>query len=166
MSTDRGQKLPRKMTNIMDIMLKRAHREYNNLVLKYDNVSFNDTNDKPVITVSLHNNNLSFILPSDYPFKPPVFNINNINHVNLYQVREPRILQALAEIKEKCMCCQTILCKWSPAIVLDDIINEYRKVRRIKKYILHCRILDVLNKNLDYCLPEEMIMHIWSFLYV
>ena len=104
-------------------------------------------------------------------------NLNNLKNQNenLYKNKEKDIpfqYEMINELKQKynfkCLCCETLLCpgkgKWSPAIHLDVLLDEYKKFKNIKTYLNSYGALLELNKCLGNILPLEMIEHIKRYL--
>jgi hypothetical protein len=54
--------------------------------------------------------------------------------------------------------------KWSPAIHVRHILDEYKKFKEIKRYLNAYRALLELNACLNYLLPIEMIEKIRDYI--
>jgi hypothetical protein len=99
------------------------------------------------------NNMYKFTLTKDYPFSKPLkFTINYINYSDYFKISSPK---TSAELKKyygiDCLCCSSIYCNgnWSPAIKIDDLIKEYKKIKKCRREIIE-RILafKIVNKYL------------------
>lgn len=123
--------------------------------------------DTPYIRIKIDNNELIIAFPSAYPFKPPTLLINNIDYHSCYKINQKLSygIAALAELHRKykmyCLCCETAMCngssKWSPSIHICHILDEYKKFKEIKRYLMaYCALLQ-LNTCLGNILPTEMI---------
>ena len=96
-----------------------SDNNYNIEIFKYNDV-------KTILKLILYNKTIKIILLNSkeisYPFyKPKVF-INNTNY-NCYLSNISRYIYfKLTKIKNKhCICCNSLLCNWSPIIKLLDI---------------------------------------------
>ena len=79
--------------------------------------------DVPYLRVKIDNNELIIAFKSEYPFKPPVLLINNVDFHRCYKIDQKLLYSeaALAELHRKhkmyCLCCETSMCngsgKWS-----------------------------------------------------
>ena len=94
-----------------------------------------------------------FDITPGYPFRPPKnFRINYIDYKKYLYVNSPKTLQELKIYKGvNCLCCHTILCcnVWSPALQLNHFINEFKKIKEYRRYIIN-RLLaqKIINKYL------------------
>jgi len=87
------------------------------------------------ITFKHRNNNIIAVIPSDYPFKPPLkLFVNNVelNHRYFYD----RPLGVMNELRKNygmgcCHMCQSFLCtgNWSPSITLNTVVNQMTQFR-------------------------------------
>lgn len=130
--------------------------------------------DAPYLKVKIDNNELIVAFKNEYPFKPPVLLINNIDYHRCYKIDQklPYSAAALAELHRKhkiyCLCCETAMCngsgKWSPSIHISHILDEYKRFKEIKRYLNAYRTLLALNAQLDHMLPIEMIEKIRDYI--
>ena len=137
------------------MLYKRIIREYE-LLFNNENQIFNNTmidigdNTISTITISMklfsYRHNISFIFSDDYPFKPPKVYINNKLYKNMLIYQKNTIKKNIYEtyfINENvCLCCSTILCKWSPLNKLINILPEIKtNVEYLHRYIeiLHAK---------------------------
>ena len=108
------------------------------------NLTFNNDLDSIVLIVIDNNinpkfNTLSFILPNEYPFKPPKIIINDQNYISLLKMNslEKKGLHSLTGVK--CLCCNTVVCDdiWSPTVTCCNIISEINtNFKLIEKILL------------------------------
>ena len=128
------------------IRRKRITSELMSLKNNYEcvNLTFNNDLDSVVLIVIDNNinqqfNTLSFILPNEYPFKPPKIIINDQNYISLLKLSSPekKCLQSLTGFK--CLCCNTVVCNniWSPTVTCCNIISEINtNFKLIEKILL------------------------------
>ena len=117
------------------ISLKNNY-EYVNLIRnnELDSIVLMDNNINPQFNI------LSFILPNEYPFKPPKIIINDQNYISLLKLNSPEKLQVLHSLTGlKCLCCNTMVCNdnWSPIVTCCNIISEINaNFKLIEKILL------------------------------
>lgn len=84
------------------------------------------------------NQEIKIIINDVYPFKPPKLIIEEKDHIDwfLKKYMEFKFLKKFG-IKNDCICCQTIICKWVPTFTIDQVLDEYKlyydKYELIKK---------------------------------
>ncbi len=109
------------------------------------NLTFNNDLDSIVLIVIDNNinpqfNTLSFILPNEYPFKPPKIIINDQNYISLLKLNSPEKLKGLHSLTGvKCLCCNTMVCNvnWCPTVTCCNIISEINtNFKLIEKILL------------------------------
>jgi ubiquitin-protein ligase len=115
---------------------KRISAELNLFINKFEfgNLSFTNDLDSLVLTIIDNNitpqfNTFSFVLPKEYPFRPPTVIINGQNYTSLLKFTSREKLNVLRSLTNKsCLCCNTITCydNWSPAMTFIDIISEIK----------------------------------------
>lgn len=85
-------------------------------------------------------NTLSFIIPENFPFKPPIVLINDDNYMNILKINTFNKFNALKSLTNKCcLCCNTIICdsNWYPALTIKSIITEINdNFKLIEKILL------------------------------
>ena len=85
-------------------------------------------------------NTFSFVLPNEYPFRPPKVIINGENYISLLKFTSCEKLNVLRSLTNKsCLCCNTITCNdnWSPAMTFIDILSEIKyNLKLIDKILL------------------------------
>ena len=100
----------------------------------YINLSFTTDSDSLILTIIDNNitpqfNTFSFVVPNDYPFRPPKVIINGQKYTNLIKINNHEKLHVLKSLTDKdCLCCNTITCNdnWSPAMTFIDILSEIK----------------------------------------
>jgi ubiquitin-protein ligase len=126
---------------------KRISAELKLFINKFGsiNLSFTTDSDSLIFTIvdnniTPHFNTFSFVIPNDYPFKPPNVIINGQNYTNLIKMNNREKINILKSLTNKnCLCCNTITCydNWSPALTFIDIISEVNNnLRLIEKILL------------------------------
>jgi len=124
-----------KLNNVnSSIRKKRINSEIIELKNNYEFVDLSFDSDKDLLILKIIDNNLSsqfntlyFVLPNEYPFKPPKILINGQDYMSLLKLSKPDKLNALKSLtKKSCLCCYTNICNdnWSPAITCCKLISE------------------------------------------
>ena len=98
------------------------------------NLSFTNDSDSLIFTIIDNNitpqfNTFAFVVPIDYPFRPPNVIINGQKYTNLIKMNNHEKLHVLKSLTDKdCLCCNTIICSdnWSPAMTFIDIVSEIK----------------------------------------
>jgi ubiquitin-protein ligase len=160
-----------KINNInSSIRRKRINSEIIELKKTYAFVDLSFDNDKDLLILTIIDNNLnqrfnnlSFILPNEYPFKPPKILINGEDYMNLLKISNSDKLNALKSLTNKsCLCCDTNICNdnWSPALTCCRIITEINKnfkiIEKITLKIAFDKLKLLLNddyKNIENIVP-------------
>lgn len=130
----------------------------------------------PYLKLKIDKNELIVAFSDSYPFKPPILLINNLSFNYCYKISDTKNTlyssAALSELHRKfgfhCLCCETVMCngsgKWSPAIHIRHILDEYKKFKEIKRYLAaYCALLE-LNAQLGHILPTEIIENIRDYI--
>jgi ubiquitin-protein ligase len=126
---------------------KRISAELNNFVNKFESVNLSFTSDLDLLVLTIIDNNITpqfntfeFVLPNEYPFKPPNMIINGKDYTSLMKITNREKLNVLKSLTNKsCLCCNTITCydNWSPALTFIDIISEIKNnLKLIDKILL------------------------------
>ena len=119
--------------------------------------------DTPYFQIIIDNNVLTIFFTDYYPFKAPILFINNIYYYKCYKIsRQDKYINNINfELQRKfdipCLCCHSKLCRWYPSIHVKDILDEYKKIRKIKRYLNAYWTLLVLNDYYNNILPIEII---------
>jgi len=152
------------------ISKKRIFKELPDLLEKYKNISvhLDKTNNNYHITIHIAPFTFRFILVSnEYPFKSPKLTVNNISYKEWYRPSSsnPNIHNLIYKKENKCPCCNTILCHWSAAATLNQIIEEFFKWR---SQYLHAYNLLYIKKKISQLYPiynpEDIINNIAEFI--
>ena len=123
----------------------------------------NDIGNKNIIIElsrqeGLYINKYCFMVPLDYPFLPPKIKINETEYINFCNIRSDRFVTALKYIKGiECLCCHSLTCvdNWYPGATLNNIIEEIRKTRKIKRGIVNTIFAEKI-KNTLFILPYSL----------
>jgi ubiquitin-protein ligase len=126
---------------------KRISAELKLFINKFGSINLSFTTDLDSLILTIIDNNItsqfntfSFVVPNDYPFRPPNVIINGQNYTNLIKMNNHEKLHVLKSLTNKsCLCCNTITCydNWSPALTFIDIISEVNNnLRLIDKILL------------------------------
>ena len=123
-------------------------------------------------------NNLTFIIPSNYPFKPPTrVELNGQNYRQLISQMSRRIhylynYSTDAYFEEKvhgpssstCICCTGLLCptNWTPCIMIHHILKEIGDHNQLKQMIAYKLTLRDIFDNKQ--IPLELIRFVLAYL--
>lgn len=108
--------------------------------------------------------NMKFILNDRYPFSKPKLIINNIDYRNFLIINNSLMSDIIQnDFKINCLCCNTILCDWTPAAKLDSIIDEFLNNKKIIEYTYNKKKLIEMNENSEKKLPPELIFKISDY---
>ena len=90
--------------------------------------------------------NIRIDLSFDYPFHPPKLFVNGFDYHRL--LTTPHHFLLLVN-KTKCMCCNTILCNWTPIYNLKTCIEEViTNLKQKKKIIERFHLKKIIDKYL------------------
>ena len=116
---------------------KRISAELKLFINKFGSINLSFTTDSDSLVLTIIDNNItpqfntfSFVLPNEYPFRPPKVIINGQNYTKLIKMNNHEKLHVLKSLTDKdCLCCNTITCNdnWSPAMTFIDIISEIKQ---------------------------------------
>ena len=126
---------------------KRISAELKLFINKFESINLSFTTDSDSLVLTIIDNNITpqfntfaFVVPSDYPFRPPNVIINGQKYTNLIKMNNHEKLHVLKSLTDKdCLCCNTIICNdnWSPAMTFIDIISEIKNnLKLIDKILL------------------------------
>ena len=142
------------------IRRKRISTELKILKNNYQCVNLTFNNDLDSLVLIIYDNiipnlnSLSFILPNEYPFKPPKVIINGQNYINLLKMyNNPNNLSVLKSLTNRCcLCCNTIVSRdnWSPSIKFHHVISEINENLKIIEKILLKMSFDKFKLLLHY----------------
>ena len=144
------------LNNAPRIVGKRINAELKTLIKKYTNLYIRFDNDLELIKLHIHDNNITpnyntftFIIPPEYPFKPPIVKLDSDDYINLLKIYKKEESEFLKQITGKsCLCCNTCVNKdnWGPAITIDSILDEIKQNLIIVKTVKN-RLLNNDNNN-------------------
>ena len=126
---------------------KRISAELKLFINKFGSINLSFTTDSDSLIFTIIDNNIipqintfSFVVPIDYPFRPPLVCINGQNYTKIIKMNNHEKLHVLKSLTDKdCLCCNTIICSdnWSPAMTFIDIISEIKNnLKLIDKILL------------------------------
>lgn len=125
-----------KIKNTNDFYIKLGnHTHCNNLYLEIKNTHY-----KNVIRFEFSQNNL-------YPFHPPLVYIDQLEYFYYLKKFNTEFLYIINN-NYNCLCCQTIISKWTPTITIINILKEiYQNLEYKKLYYIYIYIKAILKKN-------------------
>ena len=132
-----------------DFFLIENHITTNNVLKDVEYTIFGkffNNNDKHLAIIK-------FEYPINYPFKSPTIKINGHNYKDLL-VMESKWLEKFNI--DKCLCCNSLLCKWCPQVRLTDMLNEIKENMTLKIRISEIQLAKQVVKNIfGFYLPIE-----------
>lgn len=112
-----------------------------------------------------------------YPFHAPTITINDQSYSLFFACKSPKIIHAMRKLiswnENFCLCCQTILCNWSPVNNVEHILQEIDRYNLIKRNIVYKLFYDemeTLSKKgrsdvaIFHQLPNDLLKYIFTFL--
>ena len=111
-----------------NLVNKRIRKELEKLS---DKVNFEKNivilnNKEYIIEISICNITIKFYISQYYPFKKPYkITINNILYIDILTNLHCDITKKM--YNKMCLCCESILCRWSPTLKLENLIEEILK---------------------------------------
>ena len=127
-----------------NISVKRIIRECNSLYSIYPSVVVNIVSDEMTITVSENINNKTynykFVLRDGYPFKPPRIFFNGRPYIDFLKMNGDYEKKMVKKVRgQDCLCCYSVNCaeNWTPAIQLNIIINEIKRILQFKRDVIN-----------------------------
>lgn len=165
------------------LCVKRLNRDISMIVEEmpeYEIYSFNETPNNTIIIefVTLNMNILEFVLPNDYPFKPPIsLKINGSNYK--YQLKNmPSRIQYLynhpykmypeeniiKSVNMRCLCCTGLLCleNWSPVVGIKDLLQEINQHNNLKRHLMYKIVLKNIFDKRNIIL--DLLRNIYEYL--
>jgi hypothetical protein len=139
---------------------KRLLKEFE-LLFKHENdiffnTRFGKTPNIIIITISLKTQyTVCFTMPPEFPFHKPIIKIND-KHYYTYLLQDSKKLDIYHEYfigKNNCLCCQTILCNWSPILKLKDLLEE---IRQNIEYFERCEEILIAKKIKNTFLNDDI----------
>ena len=150
-----------KETIIKKSMFKRISKELIELYNEYNDIHIQYNNETKIHTISILNDNYkyTFHLNNGYPFNPPVniFVNNIIPYKSMLKITAPRFIKYIHQLMTKsCLCCWSISLKrnWGPTESVFKIMNEIKRVQKVKKKIIILVLLDKI--KIKYNIPDDI----------
>jgi hypothetical protein len=133
----------------------------NKIVVKYSH------NEDIIVNVYKKEENIlnlySFKIPIAYPFNSPRFIINSIPQNEFFDLKTNRFRNILRYIKGiTCLCCHSCISRtnWTPAITIENIINQLIEYKKIK-YNIGLKIMS--DKIKEKYLISDIDLDSWLF---
>jgi ubiquitin-protein ligase len=127
--------------------------EYKSIAVVYDET-------KTTFTLK----NITIILNSDYPFRPPTVLVNNNPyHKFILPPCSTRISQLVHEETQTCLCCHSIIKNpslWSVAHRIKHIMSEINSVSKLKMKIKYIMAIEDICKQFESRLNQNVDKHI------
>jgi hypothetical protein len=124
--------------SISKCISRRLKRETSIMCQLYQEINVELTQKSNEICVNVHDFGISykFIIGLNYPFVCPIVFLNNRKYKQILVSKtnyEITYLKKLTGID--CLCCNSLTCseKWAPNNNLNDIINEIKYFKKIKR---------------------------------
>ena len=147
--------LPNVVRRRLTAELKTITPMYTRVYLEFDNnlelyvLIVQDNNITP------HYNTFTFIIPPEYPFKPPIVKLDSDNYIDLLKFHNREELKLVKQITNNdCLCCNSCVYReqWGPAVTINFIINEIKQnlniVKTIKTRLNNDQLINDDQKNL------------------
>jgi hypothetical protein len=150
--------------NINDVQLikKRINKEFSNMKLKEDEYFINNNEVNIYFTNELKEDLLfTWKLSRYYPFRAPEFIINGKPYTYYTRFYSYEFeLEFYKKKGNKCFCCDTLLKRWAPNILLHDLIKEYNNMRTECREIFDNIIVNIIKRK--YLIDNINIME-WLY---
>lgn len=148
--------------------MRRLTKETHNLEVYMSVLSnwYDEKSERHVIRISLNKHIIDFKIPQNFPFRPPLIELNGKNYRDMLTFRTKYFQQIIKDNGISCLCCQSILCsaKWSPAYTLIDLVNEIKKNKKfIQAIVIRTRLVrQICESNDIQCIeiPELILNHL------
>jgi ubiquitin-protein ligase len=145
----------------MDLINKRLFKELNDLLSDNAEINIKMTKLKTRFIIG----NITFSVSSKYPFeKPEIFIRDNIIYSDWLVSSSSRICKLVAEKGFKCLCCNTILCDWTPSYTINRLLDEIKYMNSIKREVKYRILLYDILLQKTKVEPNFIIHHIMAFL--
>ena len=148
-------------------LLKRLSKESEKFSERFKSISLVYQNKKYLLymedKINYKYNKYCFILNENYPFSPPMLEINNIPYKQFLISKTQKYNKLMKQMSGlECMCCNNILCndRWSPAITITKIVDEINIFRNYKKNIIYKIMIDKIK---DKYLIFDIDLDSWLF---
>jgi hypothetical protein len=145
--------------SISKCISRRLKREISIMCQIYQEINVELTQKSNEICVNVHDFGISykFIIGLNYPFVCPTVFLNNRKYKQILTNKtnyEITYLKKLTGVD--CLCCNSLTCseKWAPNNKLNDIINEIKYFKKIKRDLVFKILTDkikvkYLNSDID-----------------
>ena len=118
--------------------------------IKYKLIFANEYYMKILLILESLTLDVKIIFSKNYPFSKPIVIINNLEYFIYRQID----LKYEKFLNGKCLCCNSILCNWSPYFTIFDIFKEIYDLFLIKCRILKIKLCEkVVDKIFGFYLP-------------
>ena len=128
----------------MNVRTKRFEKEKHIVPTVHVNNNFENMNITPMISITL---------PMNYPFHAPILKIQSVSHIHYleqgFRVFKPFIERYKINTGYNCcLCCSSVIDKWTPTHGIKDVIEEYKKYDSILRKISSAKlVLDNINMD-------------------
>ena len=167
------------MENKTDLMMRslacktsiyrRLQRELTSMSKFYDEFTIEEgktSGEINVIIYELIDNKIvcyKFVINQNYPFVCPAVFLNNRPYKSfLYGKTNYEYINLKKNFGIECLCCESLTCNanWSPKETLNNIINEIKHYKKIKKNLVYKIIIDIIKRKY---LIEDIDLTSWFF---
>ena len=156
-----------KQIGIKSSLARRLSREIQTMEKEkpeYQISVFHDRiNEKTEVKIQKDKVILTFLIPTDYPFKSPVILWNDKIYRNMLIWKTKYFQNVLQDNGIKCLCCDSLLCtgNWSPTITIPRLIGEITKNKNLTLAILRTRLVRQITASKGIHCPEinELILN-------
>ena len=108
----------------------------------------------------LNNLIIDFIIPFEYPFKPPKINYKG-KSIKWFLKTNKLFRDDLKKLMNTtCLCCSSITCNWGPTLNIIKLVHEIKSFSRIKLLLVEIFLCRKVVKTL----PEEISNYILKFI--
>jgi hypothetical protein len=147
----------------------RLQRELTSMSKFYDEIIIEEgktSGEINVIIYELIDNKIvcyKFVINQNYPFVCPVVFLNNRPYKSfLFGKTNYEFINLKKNCGIECFCCESLTCSvnWSPKETLNNIINEIKHYKKIKKNLVFKIIIDIIKRKY---LIEDIDLTSWLF---
>lgn len=146
---------------------KRITRELNLLPNLCSSISIHidETYNLPTVTVEDKETKTiySFIITNTYPFTIPRVKINFIPYREFLTINSIGFSSNLKKVGDiYCFCCNSLTNEnnWRPTVTMSHIIEEIRKYKKLRRYVINKIISDIIIKKY---LTDDINLQSWLF---
>jgi hypothetical protein len=152
----------------MSIRNKRLIKELpqlNNYNFKFDK-DWMDQQDA-IMTFSRKNMNLSISIPDTYPFSHPKMFIHTNSHKTdhiIWFLQKKMLYKSIVgefNIKLPCICCNTIMCIWTPTLTIKHTIDEFDKYYNFYYDIIKFKLIHNKINGFDNLIYQRIIQFLY-----